>query len=145
MGARGKKASKSSGLVNQHLGQRLRGRRMLLGLSQAQLAESLGVTFQQIQKYENGSSQLTPERLLSLSRSLGVPVDFFFEGLPDQPAARPAGGDTLPSGTGGKDAQALALVRNFGRISDDARRRSFLHLVQSIANSDLAGTAPEAC
>ncbi len=145
MSARGKKASNSSVMVNRHLGQRLRGRRMLLGLSQAQLAEGLGVTFQQIQKYENGGSQLTPERLVALSRSLGVPVSFFFEGLPEMPATRPPVSDTLPTGSGGMDAQVLALVRNFGRITDDARRRSFLHLVQSIASSDLAGVAHEVC
>lgn len=118
---------------------------MLLGLSQAQLAKGLGVTFQQIQKYENGGSQLTPERLVALSRTLGVPVSFFFEGLPEMPAMRSSSGEALPASSGGMDAQVLALVRNFGRITDDARRRSFLHLVQSIASSDLTASAPEVC
>ncbi len=140
MRGKGRRASKSSIMVNQHLGQRLRGRRVLLGLSQAQLARSLGVTFQQIQKYENGGSQLTPERLHRLSVCLGVAVDFFFDGLPDLRASAGPTKDPLLSDGQAQDAQILALVRSYGRIADDAQRRSFLHLVQSVSNSDLAGS-----
>ncbi len=142
MGSKASNASKSSVPVNRHLGERLRGRRLLMGLSQAQVAESLNVTFQQIQKYENGSSQLTPERLHRLAVALGVTVDFFFEGLPGVAGgAGQARRDLLPVGEL-QDAQVLALVRSYGRIQDAAQRRSFLHLVQSVSNSDPAGTLP---
>lgn len=140
MRGKGRRASKSSVMVNQHLGQRLRGRRVLLGLSQAQLARNLGVTFQQIQKYENGGSQLTPERLHCLAVSLGVAVDFFFDGLPELRGADKSSKEALLPDGQAQDAQILALVRSYGRIADDAKRRSFLHLVQSVSNSDLAGS-----
>ncbi len=141
MRGKGRRASKSSIMVNSHLGQRLRGRRVLLGLSQAQLAKNLGVTFQQIQKYENGGSQLTPERLHRLAISLGVDIDFFFEGLPDLRGASTASKTALLPDGQAQDAQILALVRSYGRIADDAKRRSFLHLVQSVSNSEPHGSA----
>ncbi|GAB5470609.1 MAG: helix-turn-helix transcriptional regulator [Rhodospirillales bacterium] len=123
----------------------------MLGLSQAQLGHALGVTFQQIQKYENGTSQLTPERLQRAAEILSVAVDFFFDGYEADGAKAVAGakeGDTpgidLLADVAMTDSQLLALVRSFTRIDDQAKRRGFLHLVRSIAKSDLAGAVPRA-
>ena len=68
--------------IDLHVGKRLRRRRRLLGLTQQQLAESIGVRFQQIQKYETGGSRLLASRLYELAGALNVPVNYFFEGLP---------------------------------------------------------------
>ncbi len=144
MRTKGRGSSKSSKLVNTHVGQRLRGRRILLGLSQAQLASALGVTFQQIQKYENGHSQVTPERLVALASALEVGVDFFFEGLPDLKDGRDQGASLVPEEES-QDGQILALVRSYGEIADRDQRRGFLHLVLSIANSDMGGSQPQVC
>jgi transcriptional regulator with XRE-family HTH domain len=74
-------AVKAATPVDVHIGQRLRLRRKLVGLSQEQLAERLGITFQQVQKYEKGSNRISASRLFDAARLLSVPVSFFFEGL----------------------------------------------------------------
>jgi transcriptional regulator with XRE-family HTH domain len=74
-------AVKAATAVDVHIGQRLRMRRKLAGLSQEQLAERLGVTFQQVQKYEKGTNRISASRLFDAARLLSVPVSFFFEGL----------------------------------------------------------------
>ncbi len=144
MRVKGRRTSKNSKLVNSHVGQRLRGRRVLLGLSQAQLAGALGVTFQQIQKYENGQSQVTPERIVALASALGVSVDFFFEGLPDLKDGSGRGATLVPEEEA-QDSQMLALVRCYGQIADRDQRRSFLHLVLSVANSDMGSGQAQVC
>ncbi|MEO1193331.1 MAG: helix-turn-helix transcriptional regulator [Pseudomonadota bacterium] len=137
-------ARKGRSMINGHVGSRLRGRRVLLGLSQAQLGRALGVTFQQIQKYENGASQLTPERLQKAADALGVTVDFFFKGLEGGESGSDGSPDIFADAAS-KDGQVLALVRSFTRIEDPAQRRGFLHLVRSIAKSELSGSPPPAC
>ncbi len=83
---------------------------------------------------------MTLGRLHRLAVCLSVEVDFFFDGLPElQGPGSKAKGALLPDGQA-QDAQILTLVRSYGRISDDAQCRSFMHLVQSVSNSDLAGT-----
>ena len=71
--------------INVHLGKRLRGRRRLLGLSQKNLANAVGVRFQQIQKYECAANRMSAVRLWQLSKALDVPLSYFFEGFPDPP------------------------------------------------------------
>jgi transcriptional regulator with XRE-family HTH domain len=75
---------KAPSLIDLHVGKRVRMRRMMLNLSQAKLAEPLGLTFQQVQKYENGTNRIAPSRLQLIASTLQVPVAFFFEGAPGQ-------------------------------------------------------------
>jgi transcriptional regulator with XRE-family HTH domain len=82
--------------IDFHLGRRMRRRRRLMGLTQQQLAESCGVRFQQIQKYECGANRVSAARLWRIASALEVPVGYFFEGLSDAPAAPPA--DVHPFG-----------------------------------------------
>jgi transcriptional regulator with XRE-family HTH domain len=75
-----------AGDIDQHLGNRVRRRRRLLGLTQHQLAEKVGVRFQQVQKYECGSNRMSAARLWQLAKALEVPVAYFYDGLSDGPA-----------------------------------------------------------
>jgi transcriptional regulator with XRE-family HTH domain len=115
-------------------------RRMLVGMSQDKLGESLDLTFQQVQKYEKGSNRISASRLYDLSRILEVPVQFFFDDLPGSATAnmvgtvKPAGSvemiDFLSSSEGAQ------LVRSFSEISSPAVRRNILELVKSISHID---------
>ncbi|WP_413207940.1 helix-turn-helix domain-containing protein [Rhodospirillum sp. A1_3_36] len=90
--------SPSTHPVDRHVGHRIQQRRKSLGLTQAQLAEALGISMQQVQKYETAFNRISASRLYELSQALAVPVRFFFEGLPDpgkQDPARPRDGDPL--------------------------------------------------
>ncbi|MFW5679093.1 MAG: helix-turn-helix domain-containing protein [Pseudomonadota bacterium] len=126
--------------IDRHVGQRLRMRRLLLGMSQERLGELLGLTFQQIQKYERGANRLGASRLFDAARALGVDVAFFFEDLEtthDVPtgglAEASAGYDPGPPLVGGR-RDTLELVRAFERIDDPELRRRVLELTKSIAN-----------
>lgn len=83
---RGRTATGTPNPVDVHVGSRLRLRRTLLGMSQEKLGEVLGLTFQQIQKYERGANRVSASRMYDLSRALGVPVSFFFDAMPDDVA-----------------------------------------------------------
>ena len=119
--------------VDVHVGKRIRHRRWLLGMTQQQLAESVGIKFQQIQKYETGANRVSASRLWDIADCLGVPVSFFFEGLssgaaleaqsvrPDLPLA------TVPRANGDLmgDREAMDLVRTYYAIPENQRRRLF--------------------
>jgi transcriptional regulator with XRE-family HTH domain len=121
-----------------HVGTRVRLRRMLLGMSQEKLGEQLGLTFQQVQKYEKGVNRIGAGRLYDLGQVLGVPIQFFYEQAPgailDQGfAEQPADSyvvDFLSSREG------LELNKAFVRITDPRVRRSILDLVRSLAGED---------
>jgi len=106
--------------VDVHVGKRVRHRRWLAGMTQQQLAESVGIKFQQIQKYETGANRISASRLWDIAHALGVPVSYFFEGL-DGATAADAGfpGDILA------DKEALELVRSYYAIPEQQRRRLF--------------------
>ncbi|MCX7644874.1 MAG: helix-turn-helix domain-containing protein [Rhodobacteraceae bacterium] len=106
--------------VDVHVGKRVRHRRWLAGMTQQQLAESVGIKFQQIQKYETGANRISASRLWDIAHALGVPVSYFFEGL-DGAAAADTGvpGDILA------DKEALELVRSYYAIPEQQRRRLF--------------------
>ena len=87
-------SKKAPNPIDKHVGSRVRMRRMLLGMSQEKLGEALGLTFQQVQKYEKGTNRIGASRLQQISSILGVPVDFFFEGAPGR---RGDGGRTAAS------------------------------------------------
>lgn len=108
--------------VDVHVGKRIRHRRWLVGMTQQQLAERVGIKFQQIQKYETGANRVSASRLWDISEALEVPVSFFFEGLGTE--AEAASGDTVPADLLG-DKEALDLVRSYYAIPENQRRRLF--------------------
>ena len=113
--------------VDVHVGKRIRHRRWMVGMTQQQLAEKVGIKFQQIQKYETGMNRVSASRLWDIAETLGVPVAFFFDGMEasvgDLDAAAPVEGfvpaDILA------DKEALQLVRSYYAIPENQRRRLF--------------------
>ncbi len=107
--------------VDAHVGKRVRHRRWMLGMTQQQLAERVGIKFQQIQKYETGMNRISASRMWDIAHVLGVPVSFFFDGLGTADATGTAGtsGDLLA------DKEALELVRSYYAIPEAQRRRLF--------------------
>jgi transcriptional regulator with XRE-family HTH domain len=124
--------------TDKHVGSRLRMRRLMLDMSQADLADGLGLTFQQVQKYEKGTNRVSASRLQHLSQILQVPVSFFFEGAPAATGIRPSAGDTAeaPSPVYVADflatSDGLSLVKAFMCIKDANLRRAIVRLVEEI-------------
>lgn len=121
--------------VDVHVGARLRLRRLELGVSQEKLGEALGLTFQQVQKYEKGSNRIGASRLYAISRILETPVSYFFEGLPD-PEDGVGGVQSAPSvdlSALVRTPEAIELNRSFAKIEDPATRRRLADLVRSVA------------
>ncbi len=113
--------------IDVHVGSRVRLRRTLLGLSQTQLGEKLGLTFQQIQKYERGANRISASRLYQMTRILDVPVSYFFDGL-DEGAEVSSPGDILVK------RETLNFVRAYYRIGDPAAREGLRKLIHAMAN-----------
>ncbi|MGD9865385.1 MAG: helix-turn-helix domain-containing protein [Pseudodonghicola sp.] len=109
--------------VDVHVGKRVRHRRWLVGMTQQQLAEKVGIKFQQIQKYETGANRISASRLWDIADALDVPVSFFFEGL-DEVEKAAAGKSTIPADLMG-DKEALDLIRSYYAIPENQRRRLF--------------------
>ncbi|MEZ5912712.1 MAG: helix-turn-helix transcriptional regulator [Paracoccaceae bacterium] len=106
--------------VDVHVGKRIRHRRWMVGMTQQQLADSVGIKFQQIQKYETGMNRVSASRLWDIADTLSVPISFFFEGLDDRREAKTkVEGDILA------DKEALELVRSYYAIPENQRRRLF--------------------
>ncbi|MEO1198338.1 MAG: helix-turn-helix domain-containing protein [Pseudomonadota bacterium] len=131
-------SKKSPNPVDIHVGSRVRMRRVLIGMSQEKLGAELGLTFQQVQKYEKGANRIGASRLYQISSILGVPVSFFFEGVEATTGDSPAGlaeertgysADMLTSPEG------LALNRAFFKISDQNVRRRIVDLVKSLSEA----------
>lgn len=110
--------------VDVHVGKRIRHRRWLVGMTQQQLAEQVGIKFQQIQKYETGANRVSASRLWDIADALEVPVSFFFEGLDEGEAAAHAPDSGVPADLLG-DKEALDLVRSYYAIPENQRRRLF--------------------
>lgn len=111
--------------VDVHVGKRIRHRRWTLGMTQQQLAEKVGIKFQQIQKYETGMNRVSASRLWDISDALDVAVAFFFEGMDEQAEgcdAEVRGGTPIDLLT---DKEALELVRSYYSIPENQRRRLF--------------------
>jgi transcriptional regulator with XRE-family HTH domain len=111
--------------VDAHVGQRMRQRRSSLGISQGRLGRQLGLTFSQVQKYEKGTNRIGAGRLYLLARYLGVPVEYFFDGLQEE-AEEGAGGMA-------SKMERATLDNAFLSITDPDTRRSVLALVSSLA------------
>lgn len=124
--------------IDIHVGSRIRLRRVLVGMSQEKLGEQLGITFQQVQKYEKGTNRVGSSRLYRISQILGVPVSFFFEDIPGQ-AAGDSGFQETQSERYVVDfissAEGLQLNKAFLRISDARVRRKVVELVQAMSES----------
>ncbi|WP_170404629.1 helix-turn-helix domain-containing protein [Ruegeria arenilitoris] len=109
--------------VDVHVGKRVRHRRWLIGMTQQQLAQQVGIKFQQIQKYETGANRISASRLWDIAEALDVPVSFFFEGLEDA-QKEDTGKKSVPADLMG-DKEALDLVRSYYAIPENQRRRLF--------------------
>lgn len=122
--------------IDIHVGARLRLRRTLLGLSQEKLGEAVGITFQQLQKYERGSNRISASRLFNLSQVLGVPVNFFFDDMPPPGVAEEMAPDLPMSETDEFESMArretLELVRAYYRIIDSSVRKRTFDLVKAL-------------
>jgi transcriptional regulator with XRE-family HTH domain len=105
--------------VDAHVGKRIRHRRWMVGMTQQQLADKVGIKFQQIQKYETGMNRVSASRLWDIADALGVQIAFFFEGLTEAQQPAHAQGDILA------DKEALELVRSYYAIPEAQRRRLF--------------------
>lgn len=127
--------------IDEHVGQRLRQRRTIAGISQEKLADMVGVTFQQIQKYENGANRISASRLFQFSTLLEVPVDFFFDdsaklsvvGMSDN---KQDGFEGLQSSDVMQEKETLELVRVYYSIKNPKVRKDFLKLLKSMAESN---------
>ena len=129
--------------VDIHVGSRVRMRRTLLGMSQEKLGDALGLTFQQVQKYERGANRVGASRLFEISRVLDVPVSFFFEEMPAETASMST---SAPGKTGAaEDAEeferdplakreTLELVRAYYRIADPRVRKRVFELTKAVAS-----------
>jgi len=131
--------ARSPNPVDLHVGGRVRLRRKLIGISQEQLADALGLTFQQVQKYERGSNRVSASKLYTIARTLGVPIAFFFDGLADpmednqgvevQAKAERMVMDFLATSEG------LELAKLFPQVSRGPVRRQVLDLVRAMADA----------
>jgi len=137
--------SRGPKLVDVHVGSRLRLRRVLMKLSQSELGEMLGVTFQQVQKYEKGQNRISASRMFQMGEILGVPVEFFFEGFnedtPDKAYGfsetkqedfswlEDDGGDLM------ERKETLHLVRTYYQVRDSKVRKHFLKVIQAMVAS----------
>jgi len=131
------KAKKAPNPIDKHAGSRVRMRRMMLGMSQEKLGDALGLTFQQVQKYEKGTNRMGASRLQQISNILQVPVSFFFEGAPVEPrtgdveavdAVSPAYVTEFNSTTNG-----VRLTKAFMAIKNSTMQRRIVELVEAAA------------
>src|SRR5262245_34800305 len=128
-------STKAPNPVDKYVGSRVRMRRIMLGMSQEKLGEALGLTFQQVQKYEKGTNRVGASRIQQISEVLQVPVSFLFEGGPTSAAGADGFGGTSPTYVSDflATSEGLALTRAFTRINDAKLRRSIVDLVEQIA------------
>ena len=145
-----RKTKGTADIIDKHVGIRIRNRRTLMGLSQEKLADSVGVTFQQVQKYERGTNRVSASRLFSFSKILGVSIDYFYNGLDNDgaPTSNPVYGmaDNEQDAFEGISEKAksipedllahketLELVRTYYSISDIKKRKEILRFIKSMA------------
>jgi len=127
-------AKKTPNPIDKHVGSRVRMRRMMLSMSQEKLGDALGLTFQQVQKYEKGTNRIGASRLQQISNILQVPVSFFFEGAPHLPGHHSAGMGEAPSPAYVSDflatSDGLSLTKSFMKIKSGKLRRRIVDLVR---------------
>jgi transcriptional regulator with XRE-family HTH domain len=129
-------AGRSTTPVDTHIGQKIRARRLFLGMNQTELADAAGITFQQVQKYENGTNRVGASRLQQFSETLGVPPSYFFEGAPSagrkQPAPREGelSENDIVSFLGTREG--VALVRAFMAIKQKPIRQTAISFLETL-------------
>ena len=132
-------AKKSPNPIDKHVGSRVRMRRKMLNMSQEKLGDALGLTFQQVQKYEKGTNRIGASRLQAIANILQVPVSFFFEGAPHTPGQTSGLGEA-PSPAYVSDflatSDGLSLTKSFMRIKSSKLRRRIVDLVEQIAGDE---------
>ncbi len=144
---RGRNPTGKPNPIDVHVGSRVRLRRTLRGMSQEKLGEAIGLTFQQVQKYERGANRIGASRLYDLSRVLDVPVSFFFDDMPEDIAEQSPRqqGEGLAEEREDFEAdpmnkrETLELVRAYYRISDPQVRKRVFELAKSLAKASGAG------
>ena len=131
--------TKAPNPIDKHVGSRVRMRRMLVGMSQEKLGEALGLTFQQVQKYEKGTNRIGASRLHRIASVLGVPIEFFYDGAPHGSAAAPGFAESSSStyvsdflSTG----EGVQLVKAFLGIKDPKIRRKVVELITALASTE---------
>jgi len=134
-------AKKAPNPIDKHVGSRVRMRRMMLSMSQEKLGNALGLTFQQVQKYEKGTNRIGASRLQQIAHILQVQVSFFFEGAPNvATSSRMEGMSEAPSPAYVSEflatSDGLAITKAFMRITDSKLRRRIVELVEQIAASE---------
>ncbi|MEL6664603.1 MAG: helix-turn-helix transcriptional regulator [Henriciella sp.] len=130
--------------IDRIVGQRLRWRRRELKLTQEQLGEKLGLTFQQVQKYEKGVNRISAGRLFEMAQVLGITITYFYEGVDDlleEPGMLSVHEDDHPPSLPVLDGEAMELIKAFQQIGDKSLRRSLLETIRAAAASNEAGTA----
>ncbi len=128
--------------IDVHVGERIRLRRTLLGMSLEKLAAAIGLTFQQVQKYERGANRIGASRLFEISLALDVPIDFFFEGIPTRVTAsslahdvREAQGPRNPALDRMAKRETLELARAYYSFSDPRVRKRVFEMVKALATA----------
>jgi transcriptional regulator with XRE-family HTH domain len=129
--------SRNPNAIDAHVGKRLRMRRLVLRMSQETLADELGVTFQQVQKYEKGVNRVSASRLHSVAHILQVPVQFFFDGLPEIKGAGKRHRDASHSFTSDflASSDGIAIAKAFTQIKSRTLRRRIVQLMKELAAS----------
>jgi transcriptional regulator with XRE-family HTH domain len=127
---------KQANPIDIQVGNRVRIRRMLIGMSQERLGDLLGLTFQQVQKYEKGVNRIGAGRLFEMSRILNVPVDFFYEGVNAQSAQPGTDGEGAPVMEFVSSGEGMQLSLAFMKIKDGKVRKRVLDLVKSLADEE---------
>ncbi len=133
-------SARSPHAIDAHVGERVRLRRTLMGLSQEALGDELNLSFQQVQKYERGTNRISASRLYEISRILDVQISYFFEGIADSEARGERGVDLeMAIGGGGSQdpfnrRETLELVRAYYKITDPSVRRRLYQLVKSMSD-----------
>lgn len=141
----GKGSSENPDSIDVHVGSRVRLRRSVLGLSQENIAEALGLTFQQVQKYERGMNRISASRLYQLGQLLDVPTNFFFDGFNEKVPRQAYGfSDTKQEDFSWLEAdggdlmerkETIDLVRTYYQVQDEATRRSFVKMLKTLVAS----------
>jgi transcriptional regulator with XRE-family HTH domain len=132
--------------VDKYVGSRIRARRVGLRMSQTKLGDAIDVTFQQIQKYENGTNRVGASNLYKIAQALGVDVSFFYQGMPEYANGGNGSGHSMAPGVSERDQRAFAedpltsreaieLMHNYYRVRDSAVRRRLFQFVKSLAAS----------
>ena len=115
--------------VDDHVGERIRERRTMMGLTQEHLAKALDISYQQVQKYETGANRVSAGRLFEIAKRLEVDVTYFFENL--EPSTT-----SIPLEHGGKNRSTIELVRNYSEIDEPAVRSAVSGLIKSLAGKE---------